>query len=73
MFRFIMRETDDYDKLVKFMTPMGLEFGNDEAMGTQMVKCKCRDSNGTSDIPLLLQQAPATVRPSQDAFPRPPP
>ncbi len=39
MFRFIMRETDDYDKLVEFMTPMGLEFGNDEAMGTQMVKC----------------------------------
>ncbi len=39
MFRFVMRETDDYDKLVEFMTPMGLEFGNDEAMGTQIVKC----------------------------------
>ena len=39
MFRFIMRETEDYDKLKEFMIPMGLEFGNDEIMGTKMVKC----------------------------------
>ena len=38
MFRFILKETDEYDRLVEFMKPFGLEFDNDEAMGTEKVK-----------------------------------
>ena len=39
MFRFILKETDEYDRLVEFMEPFGLEFGNDERMGTEIIKC----------------------------------
>lgn len=39
MFRFILKETDEYDRLREFMKPFGLEFDNDEKLDTEILKC----------------------------------
>ena len=39
MLRFVLKETDEYQRLTEFMTRFGLEFGNDELLGNQVIKC----------------------------------
>ena len=39
MLRFIIKQTDEYDRLKEFMESYGLEMDNDEKMGTKIVKC----------------------------------
>ena len=39
MFRFVLKETDEYDRLVEFMKPFGLEFDNDDKLETKTLKC----------------------------------
>ncbi len=38
MFRFIMKETEEYERLEEFMKNCGLEFSNDEEFDTEKVK-----------------------------------
>ncbi|MBQ1715155.1 MAG: hypothetical protein II035_02240, partial [Firmicutes bacterium] len=39
MLRFVLKETDEYQRLTEFMTRFGLEFGDDELLGNQVIKC----------------------------------
>ena len=39
MFRFVMKETDEYDRLVEFMEPFGLEFHGEKDLETEILKC----------------------------------
>ena len=39
MFRFVMKETDEYDRLVEFMKPFGLEFNGEKDLETEILKC----------------------------------
>ncbi len=39
MFRFVLKETDEYERLVEFMKPFGLEFDNDDKLETKTLKC----------------------------------
>ena len=39
MLRFYIKETDEYERLKEFMIPFGLEFSNDEELGTEIIKC----------------------------------
>ena len=39
MFRFLLKETDEYDRLKEFMIPFGLEFSHDEMYDTEILKC----------------------------------
>ena len=39
MLRFYIKETEEYERLVGFMKPFGLEFDNDEKLGTELIKC----------------------------------
>ena len=38
MFRFVLKETDEYDRLVEFMKPFGLEFDNNDKLETKTLK-----------------------------------
>ncbi len=38
MFRFLLKETDEYDRLEEFMKAAGLEFSNDDDFDTERVK-----------------------------------
>lgn len=39
MLRFIMKETDEYDRLIEFMSRFGLEFEGEDKVGNQVLKC----------------------------------
>ena len=39
MLRFVLKETDEYDRLVEFMTRFGLEFEGEEQLGNHVLKC----------------------------------
>ena len=39
MFRFYLKETDEYDRLVEFMEPFGLEFHGEKDLETEILKC----------------------------------
>ena len=39
MMRLIMKETDEYERLVKFFVENELEFDGDEEVDTDIVKC----------------------------------
>jgi N-acetylglutamate synthase-like GNAT family acetyltransferase len=39
MLRFILRETDEYDRLVQFMTKFGLEFDGEDKVGNKVLRC----------------------------------
>ena len=39
MLRFVMKETDEYDRLVEYMKGYGLEFSGDEKLDTKVLKC----------------------------------
>ena len=39
MLRFVLRETDEYDRLISFMTKFGLEFDGEDQVGNQVLKC----------------------------------
>ena len=39
MFRFYIKETDEYDRLVEFMEPFGLEFHGEKDLETKILKC----------------------------------
>lgn len=39
MLRLVMKQTDEYDRLVRFLTEQGLEFDVDEEVDTDIVRC----------------------------------
>ena len=39
MLRFVLKETDEYQRLVEFMTKFGLEFSGEEQLGNKVLKC----------------------------------
>lgn len=39
MLRFMLKETDEYERLVEFMKNFGLEFNVDEKVDNQIIKC----------------------------------
>ena len=39
MLRFIMKQTDEYDRLVEYMKPFGLEFNGEKDLETEILKC----------------------------------
>lgn len=53
MLRFIMRETEDYEKLVPFFIENELEFSEEEPVPTDLVKCWEVVQNKDADAPLM--------------------
>ena len=39
MLRFVMKQTDEYERLVEFMESFGLEFHGEKDLETEIVKC----------------------------------